>query len=129
MANEKKETDFHLRLTPKEKARLQRRANEAQMPLSRYLLEMVLTGKIVNYDYLLKCFLQMRRIGNNINQAVRIMNTFHSDCEGEFDYVLREMNRLQDVLDRYIERELKENKHGVFEGAAGGDKHPPEQSD
>ena len=99
------------------------------MPLSRYLLEMGLTGKIVNYDYLLKCFLQMRRIGNNINQAVRIMNTFHSDCEGEFDYVLREMNRLQDVLDRYIERELKDNKHGVFEGAAGGDKHPPEQSD
>lgn len=31
MANEKKETDFHLRLTPKEKARLQRRANEAEM--------------------------------------------------------------------------------------------------
>lgn len=116
-------------VTPKEKARLQRRANEAKMPLSRYLLEMGLTGKIVNYDYLLKCFLQMRRIGNNINQAVRIMNTFHSDCEGEFEYVLREMNRLQDVLDRYIERELKENKHGVFEGAAGGDKHPPEQSD
>ena len=89
MANEKKETDFHLRLTPKEKVRLQRRANEAKMPLSRYLLEMGLTGKIVNYDYLLKCFLQMRRIGNNINQAVRIMNTFHSDCEGEFEYVLR----------------------------------------
>lgn len=129
MANEKKETDFHLRLTPKEKVRLQRRANEAKMPLSRYLLEMGLTGKIVSYDYLLKCFLQMRRIGNNINQAVWIMNTFHSDCEGEFDYVLREMNRLQDVLDRYIERELKENKHGVFEGAAGGYKHPPEQSD
>ena len=129
MANEKKETGFFLRLTSKEKARLQRRANEAKMPLSRYLLEMGLIGKIVNYDYLLKCFLQMRRIGNNINQAVRIMNTFHSGCEGEFDYVLREMNRLQDVLDRYIERELKENKHGVFEGAAGGDKHPPEQSD
>lgn len=109
MANEKKETGFFLRLTSKEKARLQRRANEAKMPLSRYLLEMGLTGKIVNYDYLLKCFLQMRRIGNNINQAVRIMNTFHSDCEGEFDYVLREMNRLQDVLDRYIELELKEN--------------------
>ena len=74
MANEKKETDFHLRLTPKEKVRLQRRANEAKMPLSRYLLEMGLTGKIVNYDYLLKCFLQMRRIGNNINQLAHQAN-------------------------------------------------------
>lgn len=99
------------------------------MPLSQYLIAMGRRGKIVNYDHLLKCFIQLRRIGSNINQSVRIMNTFHSDCDGEFDYVLRQLDKVQSVLDQYINRELKENKDGLLEDPAGGIEYAPEQSD
>lgn len=129
MTKERKEVEFHLRLTQREKELLQRRAAAARMPLSQYLIAMGRRGKIVNYDHLLKCFIQLRRIGSNINQSVRIMNTFHSDCDGEFDYVLRQLDKVQSVLDQYINRELKENKDGLLEDPADGIEYAPEQSD
>lgn len=129
MTKERKEVRLDLRLTRREKELLQRRAAAARMPLSQYLIAMGRRGKIVNYDHLLKCFIQLRRIGSNINQAVRIMNTFHSDCDGEFDYVLRQLDKVQSVLDQYINRELKENKDGLLEDPAGGIEYAPEQSD
>ena len=120
MTKDRKEVRLDLRLTRREKELLQRRAAGAGMPLSRYLIAMGRRGKIVNYNHLLGCFIQLRRIGSNINQAVRIMNTFHSDCEGEFDYVLGQLQKVQSVLDKYINDELKENKDGLLEDPAGG---------
>lgn len=123
MTKERKEVEFHLRLSQREKALLQRRAAAAGMSLSKYLITMGRRGKVVNYDHLLRCFIQLRRIGSNINQAVRIMNIFHSDCEGEFDYVLHQLDQVQAVLDKYISRELKENKDGIPEDPAGSDEY------
>lgn len=70
---------FELRATDKEATQLRCRITQANLKtFQAYALNMLLKGKIETYDYseLHQLRIEVNRIGQNINQLVRYVNTF-----------------------------------------------------
>ncbi|HEN5811128.1 TPA: plasmid mobilization relaxosome protein MobC, partial [Streptococcus agalactiae] len=77
---------FELRTTDGEANKLRRRITlSGKKTFQAYALKMLLEGKIETYDYseLRQLRIEVNRIGQNINQLVRYVNTFE-----EFDQEL-----------------------------------------
>lgn len=88
----------YVRVTTEEKAGLEAAASAAHKSVSEYLLDMGTHGACLDYAYLRQAVYQLGRIGTNINQAVRIMNTYYAEADNQFDYVLDEFKTLKDYL-------------------------------
>lgn len=104
-----KEEVFKFRLTSEEKAVIQEKAKAANLTMSQYAKKLLLSGKVEQKNFAaekdrLKIKMEMRRIGNNINQAVRIMNMYH-DTE-EWNVVYKSYLELK----AFLESKLNEDK-------------------
>ena len=96
-----KDTAIYLRIEEEKKLALEKKAQDAGLSLSTYLVEQGLHGKVVDFSELRKIYPQLMRIGNNINQATRIMNTYHSSTGDEFDFIYDEFLKLRTLLEEY----------------------------
>lgn len=81
MANKKRKrsVEFKLRATEDEANIIRQRFSHAnKKTFQAYALEMLIEGKIETYDYseLQKLRIEVNRIGQNVNQLVRYVNTF-----------------------------------------------------
>ncbi|WP_270336759.1 plasmid mobilization protein [Streptococcus infantarius] len=75
----KRSVEFRLRATEKEADKIRQRFSHAnKKTFQAYALEMLQNGKIETYDYseLQKLRIEVNRIGQNVNQLVRYVNTF-----------------------------------------------------
>lgn len=75
----KRSVEFKLRATKDEANKIRQRFSHAnKKTFQAYALEMLQNGKIVTYDYseLQKLRIEVNRIGQNVNQLVRYVNTF-----------------------------------------------------
>ena len=82
---------FELRTTDEEAEKLRRRITRANLKtFQAYALKMLLSGNIVTYDYseLHQLRMEINRIGQNINQLVRYVNTFE-ELDGDLLQVLQ----------------------------------------
>ncbi|MEL7736153.1 plasmid mobilization protein, partial [Streptococcus anginosus] len=82
---------FELRTTDEEAEKLRRRITQANLKtFQAYALKMLLSGNIVTYDYseLHQLRMEINRIGQNINQLVRYVNTFE-ELDGDLLQVLQ----------------------------------------
>lgn len=91
-----------IRLTEEEKEIIRAKANKAGLTMTAYTKKMLLNGEVKSYDKKLlhELKMQIRYIGNNINQAVRIMNMYHDT--NEFEYVYRGYLKLKDVVEKKL---------------------------
>ena len=67
-------TAIYLRIEEEKKLALEKKAQDAGLSLSTYLVEQGLHGKVVDFSELRKIYPQLMRIGNNINQIARTVN-------------------------------------------------------
>ncbi|SEF25527.1 mobilisation protein (MobC) [Streptococcus gallolyticus] len=113
---------FELRATDEEAYKLRRRITVAnKKTFQAYALEMLLTGKIETYDYseLQHLRLEVNRIGQNVNQLVRYVNTF--------DEIDRELLKaLQSEIDEMKALLIDEFKTKGRAKLNGGDKSNPD---
>ncbi|HFH9307659.1 TPA: plasmid mobilization relaxosome protein MobC [Streptococcus agalactiae] len=82
---------FELRTTDEEAEKLRRRITQANLKtFQAYALKMLLSENIVTYDYseLHQLRMEINRIGQNINQLVRYVNTFE-ELDGDLLQVLQ----------------------------------------
>ena len=82
---------FELRTTDEEAEKLRRRITQANLKtFQAYALKMLLSGNIVTYDYseLHQLRMEINRIGQNINQLLRYVNTFE-ELDGDLLQVLQ----------------------------------------
>ena len=89
MANRKRNQTISIRLTTEEKKEIVAKAKQAQMTLTDYLIECSSTTDITVTD-LSEVLVELKRIGNNINQIARKINSkrfffgnFNSVIEGQ----------------------------------------------
>ena len=61
-----------LRMTPEEKENLKRKAAEAHMTVSKYILHLSQTKRIILKDDIAELTVEISRIGNNINQIAHV---------------------------------------------------------
>ncbi|MHA2621989.1 plasmid mobilization protein [Streptococcus agalactiae] len=88
----KRYIEFKLRTTDAEADKLRRRITLAgKKTFQAYALNMLLNGKIETYDYseLRQLRIEVNRIGQNVNQLVRYVNTFE-ELDGELVQALQD---------------------------------------
>ena len=61
-------------MTPEEKENLKRKAAEAHMTVSKYIIHLSQTKRVILKDDIAKLTVEISRIGNNINQIAYIGN-------------------------------------------------------
>ena len=75
MSEENKSQRITLRVSPKEKQELEKRAEQAKMSLSQYLIRAGENKKITVAENIPELFLEITRIGVNINQIAHVANS------------------------------------------------------
>ena len=63
-----------VRMTPEEKENLKRKATEAHMTVSKYIIHLSQTKRVILKEDIAKLTVEISRIGNNINQIAYIGN-------------------------------------------------------
>lgn len=69
-----KDKKINIRLTEQEKNLIEKKANKCDMTITKFILSSCLKDKIVVINGLDKIDVELRRIGNNINQLTKLTN-------------------------------------------------------
>lgn len=114
--------EFKLRTTDEEAFQLRQRITMAnKKTFQGYALEMLLKGKIETYDYseLQRLRVEVNRIGQNVNQLVRYVNTFDEIDSELFKALQAEIDEMKVLL-------IDEFKTKGRAKLNGGDKSNPD---
>ena len=65
---------INIRVTEKEKKQIETKARKCNMSITKYIVSSCLKDKIIVVNGLEKIDIELRRIGNNINQLTRLSN-------------------------------------------------------
>ncbi|HHQ7624684.1 TPA: plasmid mobilization protein [Streptococcus agalactiae] len=106
---------FELRTTDGEANKLRRRITlSGKKTFQTYALKMLLEGKIETYDYseLRQLRIEVNRIGQNINQLVRYVNTFEEFDQELFTALQEEVKELQQMIVQEFKTKEVAKQHG-----------------
>ncbi|RCW16149.1 plasmid mobilization relaxosome protein MobC [Streptococcus gallolyticus] len=112
---------FELRTTDEEAYKLRRRITVAnKKTFQAYALEMLLKGKIETYDYseLQQLRLEVNRIGQNVNQLVRYVNTFDEIDRELFKALQAEIDEMKALLINEFKTKGQAKLNGSDEGSS-----------
>jgi predicted unusual protein kinase regulating ubiquinone biosynthesis (AarF/ABC1/UbiB family) len=93
---------MELRLTPEEKDNLIKRAAEAHMSMSRYLLALSEQKKIIVVEDLSEFIRQLIKIGTNVNQVALVANTYRSVSEKQIETLNENLIQVQQLIRKLI---------------------------
>lgn len=96
MANRKRNQTISIRLTTEEKKEIVSKAKQAQMTLTDYIIECSRDKKITVTD-LSEVLVELKRIGNNLNQIARKINSKRFFF-GKFDSVIESQRKVYDAI-------------------------------
>jgi SMC interacting uncharacterized protein involved in chromosome segregation len=96
-----------VRMTPEEKENLKRKATEAHMTVSKYIIHLSQTKRVILKDDIAKLTVEISRIGNNINQIAKVANETKNVTPYQLKLVQDEMKEVSktvaDINDKYVE--------------------------
>ena len=95
-------------------------AQAHQNTFQGFALEMLLQGQVATYDYseLQALRLEVNRIGQNINQLVRYVNTFE-DLDSELmEALLNDIKTLKDVIGKEFKVKELAKAHGHYQSSS-----------
>lgn len=117
----KRSVEFKLRATEDEANKIRQRFSRAnKKTFQAYALEMLQNGKIVTYDYseLQKLRIEVNRIGQNVNQLVRYVNTFDEIDNELFKALQAEIDEMKKLLFDEFKTKGHAKLNGSDEGSA-----------
>lgn len=91
-----------LRVTQKEKEIIRQKATRLNLTMSKFVRQMALHGKVYDYSELAKLNHEIKKIGNNINQCVKLMYTYFDYSDTDYHYILREFNELRNLIEKHM---------------------------
>ena len=93
---------MELRLTPAEKDNLIKKADEARMSMSKYLLALSEQKKIIVVEDLTEFIRQLIKIGTNVNQVALVANTYRSVSEKQIETLNENLIQVQQLIRKLI---------------------------
>lgn len=117
----KRSVEFKLRATEDEANKIRQRFSRAnKKTFQAYALEMLQNGKIATYDYseLQKLRIEVNRIGQNVNQLVRYVNTFDEIDNELFKALQAEIDDMKKLLFDEFKMKGHAKLNGSDEGSA-----------
>ena len=91
-----------LRFTPAEKENLLRRAAEARMSMSKYILALSEQKKIYVIDGLPELIVQIIKIGTNVNQVAFVANLYKSVSLEQITLLRNDLEEVKQLIKKLI---------------------------
>ena len=113
MANTKL-SRIEIRMTPEEKENLKRKAAEAHMTVSKYILHLSQTKRIILKDDIAELTVEISRIGNNINQIAHVGNTQKFVYKAQLNDVMKHLQEIEELQRKILIAMFSDEEHTLI---------------
>ena len=103
-----------LRMTPEEKENLKRKAAEAHMTVSKYILHLSQTKRIILKDDIAELTVEISRIGNNINQIAHVGNTQKFVYKAQLNDVMKHLQEIEELQRKILIAMFSDEEHTLI---------------
>ena len=103
-----------LRMTPEEKENLKRKAAEAHMTVSKYILHLSQTKRIILKDDIAELTVEISRIGNNINQIAHVGNTQKFVYKAQLNDVMKHLQEIEELQKKILIAMFSDEEHTLI---------------
>ena len=103
-----------VRMTPEEKENLKRKATEAHMTVSKYIIHLSQTRRVILKDDIAKLTVEISRIGRNINQIAYIGNYQKFVNRTQLKVVSEYLKQIEDLQRKILRAMFSEEDHTLI---------------
>lgn len=111
MSEEKKNCQLNFRLTPSELKELQKKAEQAHMSISSYIIHLSENKKIIVSENIPRLLVEVTRIGTNINQIAHIGNSQKYVNKQQLDEVASLLEDVKSIMQKILSELYNEDEH------------------
>ena len=110
----KKDKIITIRVSEKEKKKLIEKSKIAKLSLLEYLIEQGLDKEIVIVDGLNEVVVELRRIGNNINQIAHVGNTQKFVYKAQLNDVMKHLQEIEELQRKILIAMFSDEEHTLI---------------
>ena len=103
-----------VRMTPEEKENLKRKAEEAHMTVSKYIIHLSQTRRVILKDDIAKLTVEISRIGRNINQIAYIGNYQKYVNRTQLKVVSEYLKQVEDLQRKILRAMFSDEEHTLI---------------
>ena len=103
-----------VRMTPEEKENLKRKADEAHMTVSKYIIHLSQTKRVILKDDIAKLTVEISRIGRNINQIAYIGNYQKYVNRTQLKVVSEYLKQIEDLQRKILMAMFSDEDHTLI---------------
>ena len=103
-----------VRMTPEEKENLKRKAEEAHMTVSKYIIHLSQTRRVILKDDIAKLTVEISRIGRNINQIAYIGNYQKFVNRTQLKVVSEYLKQVEDLQRKILRAMFSDEDHTLI---------------
>ena len=103
-----------VRMTPEEKENLKRKAEEAHMTVSKYIIHLSQTKRVILKDDIAELTVEISRIGNNINQIAYIGNYQKFVNRTQLKVVSELLKQIEDLQRKILRAMFSDEEHTLI---------------
>ena len=101
-------------MTPEEKENLKRKADEAHMTVSKYIIHLSQTKRVILKDDIAKLTVEISRIGRNINQIAYIGNYQKFVNRTQLKVVSELLKQIEDLQRKILRAMFSDEDHTLI---------------
>ena len=103
-----------VRMTPEEKENLKRKADEAHMTVSKYIIHLSQTKRVILKDDIAELTVEISRIGRNINQIAYIGNYQKFVNRTQLKVVSEYLKQIEDLQRKILRAMFSDEDHTLI---------------
>ena len=103
-----------VRMTPEEKENLKCKADEAHMTVSKYIIHLSQTKRVILKDDIAELTVEISRIGNNINQIAYIGNYQKFINRTQLKVVSELLKQIEDLQRKILRAMFSDEEHTLI---------------
>ena len=103
-----------VRMTPEEKENLKRKATEAHMTVSKYIIHLSQTKRVILKDDIAELTVEISRIGRNINQIAYIGNYQKFVNRTQLKVVSEYLKQIEDLQRKILRAMFSDEEHTLI---------------
>jgi len=104
MANKTRPKQMILRLTEEEKEKISKKIITSKLTQNEYLLRCAMNKEIIIVEGLKEYSLELKKIGNNLNQLTMLAHQGKVDCGNEVEEIRKELNEVWQQLRQLLKK-------------------------
>lgn len=106
MQNRTREKQIVIRMNEKEYAQIKNKVAQSGLKQQDYLIRALTNKKITVIDGIKELTIELKRIGNNVNQIARACNEDRADCKEEIKQVESELSGIWQLLRQLVQKQV-----------------------